>query len=91
MLEEILRQDAMQRETAGGGEPAIVPTPVPVPYHGENSLISTLTQEDEKVPEEEEEEEIEAAHVGAEEKARDLQTADPKAASIYQRGDAPKP
>ena len=33
-----------------------VPTPVPVPYHGENSPISTPAQEDEEVPEEEEEE-----------------------------------
>ena len=57
MLEEILRQDAIQGGTAGGGESMAVPTPVPVPYHRENPPISTPTQEDEEVPEEEEEEE----------------------------------
>ena len=38
-----------------GGESAVAPIPVPVPYHGENSPISIPTQEDEEVPEEEEE------------------------------------
>ena len=66
VLEQILRQDADQ-----GGSPAVAQEtgtsastlpnnggiPLPVPYHGVNSPISTPTQADEEEPEEGEEEE----------------------------------